>query len=306
MKPMLASKWEARNEDMFPFWAQPKYDGIRVLIGDDGYAYSRSLKPIRNYEFQSWVRNNADTLRGLDGEIIVGDPTAPDCYTRTSSAVMSFENSDIENAKFWVFDIWDHSGTYDQRYDSLIERMSGFPSWTEIAPNSLLHDKFMLDNYEAHILAKGHEGVILRSRDALYKAGRGTPKQGQLIKLKRFEDSEGEVVAVHEFMHNANPATINALGYTEHSGHKDNLIPMGKLGAIEVKLGPEWNSDTVRIGSGLNDQQRNLLWEERETLIGKLVKFKYFAVGTKDAPRFPIFLGIRDADDTGGEQGNLF
>jgi len=214
MKPMLASKWDERNEEMFPFWAQPKYDGIRVLIAEDGYAYTRSLKPIRNRELQSRIRYLRDKLAGLDGEIVVGDPTAPDCYTRTSSAVMSFENVDIENARLYIFDVWNSVGMYDDRYGEILERMDGFPSWVYAAPSALLHDMAMLNEYEGKRLEEGHEGVILRRRDQFYKFGRGTPKQGELIKLKRFEDMEAEIIAVHELMHNANEATINELGYT--------------------------------------------------------------------------------------------
>ena len=309
MKPMLASKWVERNEDMFPFWAQPKYDGIRILVGQDGYAYTRSLKPLRNREFQSVIRKNIETLAGLDGEIIVGDEKAEDCYVRTSSAAMSFDNPDISNATLWLFDVWNSVGNYDDRYGELLELADKFPSWVKIAPTALITDMDMLNDYETKRLAEGHEGVILRSRDKYYKQGRGTPKEGQLIKLKRFEDMEGKIIAFHELNHNDNPATIGLLGQTERSGHKENLIPMGVLGAIEVELNDaeKWQSRSVRIGTGFNDAQRTHLWNTRNTLIGKIVKFKYFPVGCKDAPRFPVFLGLRDADDLSEDrQGDLF
>lgn len=306
MKPMLASKWETRNEEMFPFYAQPKLDGIRVLIGDDGYAYTRSLKPIRSMELQSWIRLHKDILAGLDGEIIVGDPTAKDCYTRTSSAVMSFDNPDIINANLYIFDMWDDPfAEYGERLNIIKAEKFKWPSFVKLTNTTLINSLTELTIFENQLLEQGHEGVILRRPDSLYKQGRGTPKQGQLIKLKRFDDMEGEIIGFHELMHNANPATTNALGYTEHSGHKENLVPMNKLGAIEVKLGPEWPSQTVRIGSGFNDEDRIHYWQIRNSLIGKLAKFKYFAVGVKDAPRFPIFLGLRDRDDT-DKQGSLF
>ena len=308
MKPMLASKWdEDKNGDMFPFWAQPKLDGIRVLVGEDGYLYTRSLKPVRNTEMQSLVRNCPELI-GLDAEIIVGDKTAEDCYRRTSSAVMSYESDDIAYATLQVFDIWnDPFSDYDERYGHLLGRMSQWPDWVEPVQTSLISDMDMLIEYEAKLLSEGHEGVILRRRDSLYKQGRGTPKQGQLIKLKRFSDGEGQVVAVHEEMHNANPATINALGYTEHSGHKENLIGKGTLGALELKIDEQkWPSGFVRIGTGLSASQRLSLWSNRDQLIGKWVKFKYFEVGVKDAPRFPVFLGFRDVDDMEQDQGSLF
>lgn len=307
MKPMLASKWEDRNEDMFPFWAQPKLDGIRVLVGEDGYLYTRSLKPVRNAEIQSLVRNTPGLI-GLDAEIIVGDKTAEDCYRRTSSAVMSYESDDIAYATLQVFDIWnDPFSDYDDRYGQLLGRMSQWPNWVEPVQTSLLSDMDMLIEYEAKLLAQGHEGVILRRRDALYKQGRGTPKKGELIKLKRFADAEGVIVACHEEMHNANPATINALGYTEHSGHQENLVGKDTLGAFELKIDEQkWPSGFVRVGTGMSASQRLSFWSQRSELIGKVVKFKYFEVGVKDAPRFPVFLGFRDVDDMEPEQGKLF
>lgn len=305
MKPMLASKWVEKNEDMFPFWAQPKLDGIRVLVNEDGYLYTRSLKPVRNGVMQSLVRNHY-VLRGLDAEIIVGDATAPDCYRRTSSAVMSYENEDIYHATLQVFDIWNHEGDYDERYGDLLRLYEELPSWVNIVPCTLLHDMDMLREYEERKLAEGHEGVILRSRRAKYKKGRGTPTKGELIKVKRFTDDEGVVVGFHEEMHNANEATINALGYTEHSGHKDGLVGKNTLGAVELKLGDKWASETVRVGTGFDAAQRKELWDNRDNLIGKIVKYKYFEVGTKDAPRFPVFLGFRDVDDMESEQGSLF
>lgn len=308
---MLASKWDdKKNGDMFPFWAQPKYDGIRILIGEDGYAYTRSLKPVRNNKLQSLIRNHKDVLAGLDGEIIVGDPTAEDCYRRTSSAVMSFENDDIAYATIFVFDVWnDEFSTFEDRYGDLLrinaKRPCPWPDWVKLAPTTWIEHKSMLEEYENGRINEGHEGIILRNPNSYYKKGRGTPKQGELIKLKRFEDAEGEIVAVHELMHNANPATINALGHTEHSGHKENLVPMNCLGAIEVKLGPEWNSETVRIGTGFDQQQREIYWRHHN-LVGQVAKYKYFAVGVKDAPRFPVFLGLRDRDDMEPSQDSFF
>ena len=42
---------------------------------------------------------------------------------------------------------------------------------------------------------------------------------------------------------------------------------------------------------------RKQLWEIRDTLIGKMVKYKYFNIGVKVAPRLPVFLGFRDSSD---------
>ena len=51
------------------------------------------------------------------------------------------------------------------------------------------------------------------------------------------------------------------------------------------------------VGSGFTDEQRNALWASKESLVGKLAKVKFFEVGIKEAPRFPVFLGFRSEID---------
>tara|TARA_R110000772_G_scaffold30806_3_gene76474 strand:+ start:4686 stop:5579 length:894 start_codon:yes stop_codon:yes gene_type:complete len=295
---MLASKWQTKNEKMFPLYGQPKLDGIRVGIGRDGMAYTRSHKLIRSEYVQEQVKNSPQLI-GLDAEIIVGDETAPDCYRRTSSAAMSYNNPDAENFKLHVFDAWSYPEAYHSRLEFLKQSQGELPDFATVVPTTVIEDLPQLLVYETIMIEAGHEGIILRQGDKHYKNGRGSPSEGQLIKMKRFIDAEGVIVACHEQLHNDNPAVINALGHTEHSGHKENLIPMGTLGAFELELLGSDNSPmkSVRVGTGLSHIQRAAFWDIRELMIGRIVKFKYFPLGVKDKPRFPVFLGFRDEDD---------
>ena len=67
---------------------------------------------------------------------------------------------------------------------------------------------------------------------------------------------------------------------------------MGTLLVRDPKTGVKFG-----IGGGFAASERLELWEIRETLIGKLAKYKYFPTGSKEAPRFPTFVGLRDARD---------
>ena len=105
-KPMLAAKPKPEDLDAtlaslrYPLLASPKLDGIRATV-QNGKLYSRSLKLVPNLALQAlWGRT---TLDGLDGEIIVGPPTAPDCFARTTSLVMSRDGGS-EDAAYYVFD----------------------------------------------------------------------------------------------------------------------------------------------------------------------------------------------------------
>lgn len=296
MLPMLAGKYDPKLvERQLPVLAQPKLDGIRLLIRD-GIAWTRSLKPLRSTWVQSWVANHKVQLEGLDLEIVTGDPLAPDAYRRTSSAVMSYNNSDALNSKFYVFDKWDSADTYVNRFWEISN--TELPVFCEVLETVTINHMDELLQYEAGLLARGHEGVILRDPHGYYKFGRSTPKEGKLIKMKQFADMEAYVIGVHELRHNANDPTINELGYTQRSGHQENLIGMDTLGALEC-FGewPNGEAFIVRIGTGFDDEMRLRFWRKRDELKGRIVKFKYFPTGAKEAPRFPVFLGFRDSDD---------
>ena len=51
------------------------------------------------------------------------------------------------------------------------------------------------------------------------------------------------------------------------------------------------------VGSGFDAATRAAIWAARVGWEGRLVKFKFFPIGSKEAPRFPIFLGERHPDD---------
>jgi DNA ligase-1 len=57
------------------------------------------------------------------------------------------------------------------------------------------------------------------------------------------------------------------------------------------------NNLYIKIGSGLNDELRDAIWDNRDEYIGKIVKYKFFQHGVKELPRHPVFLGFRHEDD---------
>lgn len=306
MQVMLAGKYdEDKIRKILPVYGQIKLDGIRAYI-EDGYARTRSTKPVRSQQVQSFVSHNRIFLEGLDGEFICGDPTAKNCYHRTDSSVMSFNKPD-DDLVYYVFDMWDSVGTFQERWDEIQDKVPSLEGRVKLVETRLLWTIEEIDQFMDEMISQGHEGIVLRNPNSFYKNGRGTPVQGELIKRKdgRWIDTEARVIGVKELRSNQNEATINALGYTERSGHQENLIPQGVLGAVEV-VGkfPEdellnkslWGETySTSIGTGFDDQMRMDLWKDPP--IGKTVKFKFFTGGVKDRPRFPVFLGFRDADD---------
>lgn len=316
MKPMLAGKFvEEKVAKKLPLYGQIKYDGIRIFEMN-GVASTRSLKAARSEQLQSFFGWNKDFLRGLDGEIICGDPHEKGCFQRTDSAVMSFNKPD-EDMRFYVFDKWDETMTYEERLDLINGITSSFIHSNIVgsehvkviaAETKLLTTMEEVWEFYEEKAQEGHEGIILRRPDSYYKYGRGSPVQCECIKMKEggWVDTEARIIAFHEQLHNANEATINALGNTERSGHKENLIAKNTLGSIEVEGHFEDGTPfQCRVGTGLDDETRKLVWENQEEYMKKLVKMKYFNVGIKDKPRFPTFICFRDPDDVDPQQLEL-
>jgi len=258
----------------------------------DATALSRSLKPIRNEFIQSILGNSM--FDGLDGEIISGDPTADDVYRITTGNVMRATGK--PDFTFWVFDTFIYPYPYMGRQHEIYHiDPTGIHPNIKILPTVSIFNMKELQAYEQRCLGQGYEGVILRDPNGAYKHGRSTAKEGGLIKVKRFSDSEATILGMEEQMKNNNEKKVNELGRGQRSSHKENKTPKGTLGALVCKdkhTGIQFN-----IGSGFDDATRNQLWKYKDGLIGQAIKYKYFSIGVKDAPRHPVYIGMRDDDD---------
>lgn len=288
--PMLAATIKNINElvDKYPLLASPKLDGIRATVAD-GILYSRNGKPIRNAYVQRILPLRL--MNGWDGELIVGDPAAKDAFNITQSGVMAIE--DEPDFTFWVFDYKPHGAVeFAGRYAGLRENVKRLNhAHIQLVPHIKVRDAFSVYDYETKMLERGFEGIMLRDPHGLYKEGRSTMKEGGLMKLKRFTDSEAVVLGITEQMENTNEQVRDDVGKSRRSSHKSGKVGKSTLGSLQVKdvhTGIEFD-----IGTGLDDALRYKLWNSPGDIIGKTIKYKYQAVGVKEKPRFPVYLGVR-------------
>ena len=286
-KPMLAAEADVAKLQ-YPMFASPKLDGIRASVVQ-GKLLTRTLKEVPNrtiYEMYS-----KPDFEGLDGELLVGEPTADDVYRTTVSGVMSRDGS--PDFTYHVFDLHNVQAGYGDRLDRLIRAFEDCFGRIRVLPQTLVTHADDLLAYEAEHVNKGFEGVIVRNPTAPYKFGRSTAREGFLLKVKRFKDSEAVILDVIEEMHNANEAKTNALGRTERSSHKDNKVGKQRMGALLVR--DCYSGVEFQIGTGFNDVDKQWFW--LNDVRNKIVKYKYFPVGVKDKPRHPVYLGLRDRRD---------
>jgi DNA ligase 1 len=288
MKPMLAALCEDIMKLRYPVIASPKLDGIRALVLN-GQLVSRTLKPIPNRHVQKLF---AGLPEGTDGELIMGAAN-DDPYRRTVSAVMSEDGE--PDVTYFVFDNFLAKGGFNYRYLSVCELKLKQRKNINVVLHEMVYDVEELNVFESKCIELGFEGAMIRDPNGPYKFGRSTAKEGYLLKLKRYQDSDAKIIGTYELMHNGNEAVTNALGRTERSSHKDNKTGLDSLGGFELR---DIHTEVeFRCGTGLTQNDRETLWDTREELIGKIIKYKYFPTGSKEKPRHPVFLGFRSKLD---------
>lgn len=315
VRPMLAEKLQP--EDLqpadFPIWMSPKVDGYRCLI-HEGRAKSRKFEMIPNAHVQRMLGHAM--LNGLDGEICVGPPNAKDVFNKTQSGVTSYDGE--PDFVLWVFDLWNvpDNATFEERLNLMQQFLENDQVYSthpniRVLPQVLVHNVDELNRVLSLWLDEGYEGGCGRRPAGQYKSGRSTAnlvgatniKNGKplqewvMLKFKKFTDGEAVVLACEELEHNDNALEEDNLGNAKRSSSKDGMRPGGCLGKFLVRdceTGKEF-----RIGTGFDQQERELYWNNREAMIGLTVKYKYFEPGMKDLPRHPVFLGFRNPADMG-------
>ncbi len=289
-RPMLASTLE--GEIKFPCSVSAKIDGVRAYI-QDSVVMSRSGRPIRNEFIQSILGKKE--YSHMDGELTIGDFRNPKLVLATVSGVNTYLGE--PDFTFRPFDYLENpSAPFRDRYRSLKRVCESFENERiKLVEQFIIRDQLEFEKFEQSVLSEGYEGVMIRDFTAPYKNGRSTAKQGWLLKVKRFSDSEAEIIGFEALQSNLNCAKINSLGYMERSSSKEGLIEKEMLGAIsvrDVKTGVKFS-----IGTGFDATMRHKLWSEKDSLIGRIVNYRHFEKGSKDKPRFPVFIRFRDEID---------
>ncbi len=296
-KPMLAADCKGDVASLsYPLYASPKLDGIRAVI-IDGKAVTRSLKPIPNASIREALSGRPE-LEGLDGELInIEDPFN---FQKTTSLVMGHQPDAVSKVKFVAFDNADLGFGFERRLqatEAIVSKVKHDRIYIEFIVNRYITKPSDLLEYEQGLLALGYEGVMLRTKlDGKYKNGRSTLREGLLIKLKRYVQEEATIVGYEERMTNTNEAKTNELGRTQRSSAQAGKVGRDDLGAFLCKRA---DGETFYCGTGvgLNDETRAEFWRDRDLLIGKTITYRYLQAGTKDKPRHPLFVGIRDERD---------
>ena len=276
-----------------------KFDGKRMYYLDD-IAYSRDEKicrpaPIAHIteqittcpELNDWV---------TDGEVLYFNEDYSENFKKAISLTSRIERSpECERLYYVIFDIVhsdffrieeDSDVPFAEEYATLLKKLEAKPIEgrcdllkTKLPNIYVAHQSSDLFAFTNHPQYKQWEGLMLRDSGAPYQYKR----TDKLLKIKQWHDIECKVIGVKA-------------GVGKH---------LGRLGALIV----DYKGYVVSVGSGFDDQEREILWREckeggrlyNSLVNGELyIKVKYFEEST-DADgnislRFPTYLCFRDTN----------
>lgn len=290
-KPMKGDDYVA-DKLVFPYMLSTKIDGMRCVVRD-GVAYTSSMKPITNLYIQKMI--GRPEYNGLDGELVSGVANAADVFNKTMGDCR--RTGGEPDFTFHVFDLTDHPGSAEERFNALCIRARGLPFVEILSMTAVYNSTEMRERLEDR-LNDGFEGVMLRSPNSPYKQGRSTVKENFLVKVKPFVDAEAVIIDMTEAQTNTNEKVTNELGRGQRSSAKAGKVAKGTMGSLTVRgVNGRYKDVEFEIGTGFTDKLRAQLWAQGEAAKGQFVTYKYQDIGIYEKPRIPVFKAFRSADE---------
>lgn len=196
----------------------------------------------------------------LDGELWMGRGS----FEKLSGIVRQAAPHDgWRQVRFMVFDLPASPLPFEQRLQQLelLINQTHTP-WLQLVEHAPAPDHRMLMQQLAEVTRQGGEGLMLRRRNSLYRAGRS----GDLLKVKLREDAEARVIA--------------------HLPGKGKY--QGKMGSLLVEMA---DGRRFRIGTGFTDEVR-----ASPPPPGSQITFTYQGLTATGLPRFASFWRERGED----------
>ena len=261
------------------FSLSQKMNGVRCTYVD-GKMISRQGKEIKGlFHITSFIDEQIGKNVVLDGELIRKNIDGIDDNEnfRLTTGLVNGEGGDKSQLEFVLFDAMSIDELYAGKSKLLYkQRRKIVDSVCAACHNGSVRaveivyrgkDQSEIDKQLAIADAKGWEGLML-NKNAPYECKRTT----NLIKIKSFKHSDLRIV--------------------------DCLEGDGKYKGVLGSFVVEFKDNTVNVGSGFTDQQREQYWLQRDNLIGGICQVKYKETSYDkntglESLQFPVFETLR-------------
>lgn len=271
-EPMLAESYkDYKHKVVYPIYSQPKLDGIRCITEMTGM-WSRYGKPfVSAAHIYKILRRymDVDPILRFDGELYCdrykADFNKIASCVRTSKKLTPEKIKEIEdNLEYWIYDFPSFPGTFSERFDALSRLLNPVPPGIVLVRTTIINNEQELDEIYDNYRMDGIEGQIIRF-DTPYECYRTQ----NLLKRKEFFDEEHRII-----------------GAIEGKGNRTGTV--GKF------VFPFGDGDTFEANVKGTFGYLRELWEQRESMVGKLASIRYPNLTPAGKPRFGYVVAIRD------------
>lgn len=278
MLPMLAHDYhKEKKKPPFPFFVQPKLDGVRCLAyWDEGsiVLMSRSGKPYDIEHISSEIARILPKGKILDGEVYIHGRTFQEIVTLIKNGSKYAKNKEFQmdrlNLQFHCYDIMDDSDMiFIDRNKDRDTLFGGFESEIVIFVDTwAVNNEEDLRNCNARFIEDGYEGTMIRTAVGLYDWGF---RSHDLLKMKTFQDAEYRIIGAEQ--------------------------GIGKFAGCVIWICETGNCDVFRVVPKGTLEEKKEWFNDRDKYIGQQLKVKFFELTDDGIPRFPVGLGFRLEED---------
>ena len=262
-----------------------KLDGTRVLsiVYPDGKVdqFSRNGKELLNFPK---IKSQLSTIsKSISFPVVLDGEVMSSSFQALMSQLYRKEDIQTDDSVLYLFDIIDLD-SFKNGYSKMIQALR-VDDLEKLIPEldnvKVLENKFVdLSTEQGRIEYKifnkkcvesGKEGIMIKDPDAPYECKRTR----SWLKLKPVMTLDLQIVDIQE--------------------GTDKYV--GKLGALICRGIEDDKEISVNVGSGFTDEQRELYWDNKYDVIGKIAEIKCDAI-TKNqngtySLRFPVFMRLR-------------
>lgn len=335
--PMLMCNEQPDLDDInYPLLSSTKLDGCR-LLAYKGQLVTRSLKQLQNKQlkskFEPLALYSVEHNVIMDGEIYAeGIPfyMISSCFMTqdytTKSAIkkwvklcedyeMDITREEVLNKlKFYMFDCVidnNYNTPFTQRYNFYSLNpvfCATFKNLIKIVSQQIVNDADEVRSLFKSVLNRGYEGLILKDPNGRYKCGRTTLKGGLGYKCKPYVTLDAQIIGVKQAtkVDPSAPKTINELGRSVTSKKKGDRIPIERATEFTVIYEKECDGifgkmgktkHEVDVGIGGTEAERDEIWANKESYIGRWIEYIGLKIGMKSVPRHCNMKRFREDKD---------
>jgi DNA ligase-1 len=264
--PMLAHNWkDGESKVSYPAYVQPKLDGCRMLASKMNGVVSLWSRKGKQMDIPSDIKNELAIVLSdgdfVDGEVYVHGWSFQRIISATKKAT-----EDTKLLEYHIYDFPDKTKTFKDRFVN--KDKSSFSGRLKIVTTSLVNNIEDINKEEEQAIVSGYEGLMFRNSNGIYKY---KFRSNDLLKIKRFEDSEYKVV-----------------GGKEGQGRESGLV------IFKCITNTGFTFDVRPTGTV---EERSAMWKNINDYIGKLLTVKHQGYTHDGIPRFPVGKAFRPSWD---------